>query len=153
MTDLSDFAKSHQEKSLRKSKKKNKHPEGFDPGIHFDGKKGTITSTPQGSLNVEWKDQLQKYFGNDYKNYKVIEPAEIRSWDMVVGPNQIQTLYYFKAKIVSNKHFMGDDDFKKLLSQIKRKKTIAKPDLAKGKSYVIACSDWQIGKKRDRKSC
>jgi predicted phosphodiesterase len=151
MTDLSDFAKSHQEKSLRVFKKKNKHPEGFDPGIHFDGKKGTITSTPQESLNVEWKDQLQKYFGNDYKNYKVVEPAEIRSWDMVVGPNQIETLYYFKAKIVSNKHYMGDDDFKKLLKEIKRKKTIAKPDLKKGKSFVVACSDWQIGKKGTEK--
>ena len=147
MTDLEKFAKTHQDKHPHKNKKKNKHPDGFDPGIQFDGKKGTITSTPQNSMNVEWKDQLQKYFGNDYKHYKVIEPAEIRSWDMVVGPNQIETLYYFKAKIVSNKHYMGDDDFKKLLSQIKKTKSIAKPDVKKGKSYLIACSDWQIGKK------
>jgi len=147
MTDLNDFAESYQEKSIRRTKKKNKHPDGFDPGIQFDGKKGTITSTPQNSMNVEWKDQLQKYFGNDYKHYRVIEPAEIRSWDMVVGPGQIETLYYFKAKIVSNKHYMGDNDFKKLLSQIKKTKSITKPDLKKGKSYLIACSDWQIGKK------
>ena len=145
---LKKFAETVQDRDPRKSKKKIEHPKGFNPSVSYSQqtKSGEIVSEPQKENRIDWKEQLESYFGADAKNYRVLEDtAEIRFWDMAGNPPQ--RLYYFKAKIVSNKAYMPDDDFKKLLNQAKKKKpTTKKKPTKNSKTFCIALSDWQIGK-------
>ena len=145
---LKKFAETVQDRDPRKSKKKIEHPKGFNPSVSYSQqtKSGEIVSEPQKENKIDWKEQLESYFGADAKNYRVLEDtAEIRFWDMAGNPPQ--RLYYFKAKIVSNKAYMPDDDFKKLLNQAKKKKpTSTKKPTKNSKTFCIALSDWQIGK-------
>jgi predicted phosphodiesterase len=147
-SNLKKFAETVQDRDPRKSKKKIEHPKGFNPSVSYSQqtKSGEIVSEPQKENKIDWKEQLESYFGADAKNYRVLEDtAEIRFWDMAGNPPQ--RLYYFKAKIVSNKAYMPDDDFKKLLNQAKKKKpTPIKKPTKNSKTFCIALSDWQIGK-------
>jgi predicted phosphodiesterase len=148
MSNLEEFAKTVQDRSPRTAKKKVEHPKGFIPSVSYSKKtkSGEIVSQPQKENKVDWKEQLESYFGADAKNYRVLEDtAEIRFWDMAGNPPQ--RLYYFKAKIVSSSAYMPDDDFKKLLNQAKKKKPTPKKKPTKDtKTFCIALSDWQIGK-------
>jgi predicted phosphodiesterase len=145
---LKKFAETVQDRDPRKSKKKIEHPKGFNPSVSYSQqtKSGEIVSEPQKENKIDWKEQLESYFGADAKNYRVLEDtAEIRFWDMAGNPPQ--RLYYFKAKIVSNKAYMPDDDFKKILQEAKRKKPKPKKKPVKdSKTFVICLSDFQVGK-------
>ena len=147
---LKEFAKTVKDRDPRQTKKKIKHPKGFEPSISYSEKtkSGEIVSAPQKENKIDWKEQLESYFGADAKNYKVLQDtAEIRFWDSNIGNGNIERLYYFKAKIVSNKAYMPDDDFKKLLASAGRlnKKTTKKP-VKDSKTFCIALADFQIGK-------
>jgi predicted phosphodiesterase len=145
---LQEFAKTVKDRDPRQTKKKIKHPKGFEPSAKFNQatKSGEIVSQPQKSNNVDWKEQLENYFGKDAHKYKVLEnQAEIRYWDMAGNPPQ--RLYYFKAKIVSSEQYMPDDDFKKLLASAgKLKKKTTKKPVKDSKTFCIALADFQIGK-------
>ena len=145
---LKEFAKTVKDRDPRQTKKKIQHPKGFEPSASFNQatKSGEIVSQPQKSNNVDWKEQLESYFGKDAHKYKVLEnQAEIRYWDMAGNPPQ--RLYYFKAKIVSSEQYMPDDDFKKLLASAgKLKKKTTKKPVKDSKTFVIALADFQIGK-------
>ena len=147
---LKEFAKTVKDRDPRQTKKKIVHPKGFEPSISYSEKtkSGEIVAAPQKENKIDWKEQLESYFGADAKNYKVLQDtAEIRFWDSNIGNGNIERLYYFKAKIVSNKAYMPDDDFKKLLNAAKRKKpTPNKKPTKNSKTFCIALSDWQIGK-------
>jgi len=150
MSNLENFAKTVQDRIPNTSKKKIEHPKGFNPSVSFSEKtkSGEIVSAPQKENKIDWKEQLESYFGADAKNYKVLQDtAEIRFWDSNIGNGVIERLYYFKAKIVSNKAYMPDDDFKKLLAEAKRKKPKPKKKPVKdSKTFAICLSDFQIGK-------
>jgi len=145
---LKEFAKTVKDRDPRQTKKKVNHPKGFEPSASFNQatRSGEIVSQPQKSNNVDWKEQLESYFGKDAHKYKVLEnQAEIRYWDMAGNPPQ--RLYYFKAKIVSSEQYMPDEDFKKLLASAgKLKKKTTKKPVKDSKTFCIALADFQIGK-------
>jgi len=150
-----EFLATKSSRNANKKKKEVKHPPKFTPGVSYseETKSGEIVSSPQKNNSVDWKEQLESYFGKDASKYSVVPgTAEIRFWDSNIGNGNIERLYYFKAKIVSDKLFMPDDDFKLLLKEAKRKKPLDKPKKVKGKTLVIALSDWQIGKKGTEKT-
>ena len=145
---LKKFAETVQDRDPRKSKKKIEHPKGFNPSVSYSQqtKSGEIVSEPQKENKIDWKEQLESYFGKDAHKYKVLEnQAEIRYWDMAGNPPQ--RLYYFKAKIVSSEQYMPDEDFKKLLASAgKLKKKTTKKPVKDSKTFCIALADFQIGK-------
>jgi len=149
MDSLDKFAQTRSNKSTHKKNKIN-HPKGFEPSVYYSEKtkSGEIVSKPQPSNNVDWQEQLESYFGVDAGNYRVVEnTAEIRFWDVNAGMGQIERLYYFKAKIVSDKVYMPDEDFKKLLQLASKKKPLPKQKVTKNtKTFTIALADFQIGK-------
>ncbi len=150
MSDLEKFKKTYSDKAPRKRKNKIEHPPKFKPGYKYSEvtKSGEIVSEPQATNKINWKEQLYDYFGEEAENYSVVPgTAEIRYWDANMGAGEVQRFYYFKAKIVSNKNYMADSDFKLLLKEAKAKKPAVKIDKAVGQTFVVALSDWQIGKK------
>ena len=149
MDSLDKFAQTRSTKPTHNKTKVN-HPKGFEPSVYYSEKtkSGEIVSKPQPSNNVDWQEQLESYFGVDAGNYRVVEnTAEIRFWDVNAGMGQIERLYYFKAKIVSNEVYMPDEDFKKLLQLASKKKPLPKQKVTKNtKTFTIALADFQIGK-------
>ena len=149
MDSLDKFAQTRSTKPTHNKTKVN-HPKGFEPSVYYSEKtkSGEIVSKPQPSNNVDWQEQLESYFGVDAGNYKVVEnTAEIRFWDVNAGMGQIERLYYFKAKIVSDEVYMPDEDFKKLLQLASKKKPLPKQKVTKNtKTFTIALADFQIGK-------
>ena len=149
MDSLDKFAQTRSTKPTHNKTKVN-HPKGFEPSVYYSEKtkSGEIVSKPQPSNNVDWQEQLESYFGVDAGNYRVVEnTAEIRFWDVNAGMGQIERLYYFKAKIVSDEVYMPDEDFKKLLQLASKKKPLPKQKVTKNtKTFTIALADFQIGK-------
>jgi predicted phosphodiesterase len=149
MDSLDKFAQTRSTKPTHNKTKVN-HPKGFEPSVYYSEKtkSGEIVSKPQPTNNVDWQEQLESYFGVDASNYRVVEnTAEIRFWDVNAGMGQIERLYYFKAKIVSNEVYMPDEDFKKLLQLASKKKPLPKQKVTKNtKTFTIALADFQIGK-------
>jgi len=144
---LDDYAKTRSNKSTHKKVKK-EYPAGFRPSVSYSKKtqSGEIVAESK-TEEIDWKEQLESYFGKDAHKYKVLEnQAEIRFWDMNTV-NGIERLFYFKAKIVSSKQYMPDEDFKKLLTDSFKKKPIKKQKITKNsKTFTIALADFQIGK-------
>jgi len=64
---LKKFAETVQDRDPRKSKKKVNHPKGFEPSASFNQatRSGEIVSQPQKSNDIDWKEQLESYFGKD----------------------------------------------------------------------------------------
>ena len=148
-SDLDKFKETVYDRSPYQRRKRI-HPQGYEPGYKFseETQSGEITSSPQKTNDVDWQEQLSSYFGKDAHKYQVVPgTAEIRFWDANMGNGDIERFYYFKAKIVSSKKFMPDEDFKKLFDKTKKIKPYDKKKLKKGKLYTVCISDLQIGKK------
>ena len=144
---LDDYAKTRSNRSTHKKVKK-EYPAGFRPSVSYSKKtqSGEIVAESK-TEDIDWKEQLESYFGKDAHKYKVLEnQAEIRFWDMNTV-NGIERLFYFKAKIVSSEQYMPDEDFKKLLANAgKIKKKTTKKPVKNTKTFTICLADFQIGK-------
>jgi predicted phosphodiesterase len=146
MSSLEDFSKSDRA-FPNASRDKKKHPKGWEPGI--DTARKEITSRPMSKAMNPADHRWDKYLeelGFNPKEFEIIEPFEIRSWDSNTA-NGKDTFYYYKAKIISKNQINHKDfDFKSLLKEIKSSKP--KPQVIDGESSFIVClSDWQMGKR------
>ena len=153
---LEEFNKTIKDRSPQITKKKTTHPKGFEPSVSYKSstRSGEIVSSPQKKNKVNWKEQLESYFGKDAHKYKVLEDtAEIRFWDSNIGNGSIERLYYFKAKIVSSEKYLPDEDIKKLIKLASQKKPVQKPKVNKGSlTFTICLADFQIGKEGTEES-
>ena len=79
----------------------------------------------------------------DPKDYHILDPVEVRSWDTNMG-NTVERLHYYKLKLIrkipENKDYY--DDLIKEVKTHKPKKKVTNGD----STFVIALSDWQLGK-------
>ena len=146
MSSLEDFSKSDRA-FPNASRDKKKHPKGWEPGI--DTARKEITSRPMSKAMNPADHRWDKYLeelGFNPKEFEIIEPFEIRSWDSNTADGK-DTFYYYKAKIISKNQINDKDfDFKSLLKEIKSSKP--KPQVIDGESSFIVClSDWQMGKR------
>ena len=153
---LEEFAKTVKDKSPQYKKKKIDHPKGFEPSVTYKNATGSgeIVSSPQKKNKINWKDQLESYFGKDADKYKVLEDtAEIRFWDSNIGGGSVERLYYFKAKIVSNDKYLPDKDIQKLIKLAGSKKPSTKKKVSKNSlTFTICLADFQIGKEGTEES-
>ncbi len=121
------------------------HPQGFEPGVKWDGKRGTITSRPQDG-QPDWNDIL-KTFKFDPEVYEVIEPVQVRSWD-VLSEGLTKTMWYYRANL-RQKRAATDADMAAIIAEIKahRVRPIPVPPKTE-RAFVAVLSDWQLGKER-----
>lgn len=130
------------------------HPSGWEPGVRWEGTEGEIISRPQADPNPHWEELLASW-GFDPDKYKVLDDTiEFRCWDANLGRDpdtqkpQVQTLYYFKAKIVAKVPGLRTKDVDYLLADIRKFKP-RKPlrgQITNGVAMVACLSDWQLGK-------
>ena len=124
-----------------------KHPEGWEPGIAWDGHHGTITSRPLAEPTPDW-DALLRVWGFDPATHEIIEPVQVRTWDAAIGDGNVRTMWYFRAGVRA-KRTTGPDVAELIASISKhrpRKLHTDGPDVGKS-AYIYVMSDPQIGKK------
>lgn len=141
--ELNDLIKKQNDVETTKSEKK----KGLETGVEWDEKKGLgqakIKSKKKPSKKI-WDEHLAEW-GFDPEEFEVLNnTVNYRGWDTNMGEGNVQRMHYYKADIVkkgSNPYY----DVKPLVDQV-RKKT-PKISTEKGDyTFLVALSDWQLGK-------
>jgi hypothetical protein len=118
-----------------------KHPEGWEPGITWNGNEGTVT-TMGGPLDqaADWSAVL-KVWGLDPEHFEVIEPILFNVWGNPEGvPNR-----QWKGKVIRKTVERGVA-LEDIIEEIKKHKP-GKPVVFDGSTaLVVGLSDLQMGK-------
>jgi predicted phosphodiesterase len=117
------------------------HPQGWEPGVAWDGKEGTITTDALPAENApDWRTIL-KVWGLDPDRFEVVEPVLFNVWGDPLGRLNRQ----WKGKVVQKRTATGAD-VDALISEI-RKHRPSRPAAIDGEAaMVVAISDLQLGK-------
>lgn len=127
------------------------HPKGWEPGFHWDGRKGTITRDPStDSAPPQFEALLAELcaaIGADPGDYEIVGDIQVRRWQQTPGD---EWLYYHRATISRRPGSAeGDVDVDALLREVSRRKTRKVPTAgtsAAPAGLVVGLSDWQAGK-------
>ena len=140
MSNLDELKKIQSEISEAK-KPPRKHPEGWEPGITWNGNEGTVT-TMGGPLDqaADWSAVL-KVWGLDPEHFEVVEPILFNVWGNPEGvPNR-----QWKGKVIRKTVERGVD-LEDIIEEIKKHKP-GKPISFDGSTaLVVGISDLQMGK-------
>jgi len=140
MSNLDELKKIQSEISEAKRPAR-KHPEGWEPGITWNGNEGTVT-TMGGPLDqaADWSAVL-KVWGLDPEHFEVIEPILFNVWGNPEGvPNR-----QWKGKVIRKTVERGVD-LEDIIEEIKKHKP-SKPIAFDGSTaLVVGLSDLQMGK-------
>ncbi len=123
-------------------------PSGWEPGVAWDGTKGTLTTEPLTEAPKDWSELLSVW-GLDPDLHEVIEPVGFRAWDGAVknedGTTGKQRMYYYRAN-VRLRRGTGSADIESMLEDVRN----WTPDYAASTSgeqaFIVCLNDWQIGK-------
>lgn len=136
---LSDIEDRGEVANARRSR--GKHPDGWEPGVEWDGSEGKLTVQTQGS--PVWDDLLRQW-GFDPANFEVVEPIQFRTWDANVGGGDIQRMYYYRATI--RRRVDGRIELEDLLAEVRKWKRTHNVRTQTGDAaLVVPWADWQIG--------
>ena len=140
MSNLDELKKIQSEISEAKRPAR-KHPEGWEPGITWNGNEGTVT-TMGGPLDqaADWSAVL-KVWGLDPEHFEVVEPILFNVWGNPEGvPNR-----QWKGKVIRKTVERGVD-LEDIIEEIKKHKP-SKPIAFEGSTaLVVGLSDLQMGK-------
>ena len=140
MSNLDELKKIQSEISEAKRPPR-KHPEGWEPGITWNGNEGTVT-TMGGPLDqaADWSAVL-KVWGLDPEHFEVVEPILFNVWGNPEGvPNR-----QWKGKVIRKTVERGVD-LEDIIEEIKKHKP-GKPVVFDGSTaLVVGLSDLQMGK-------
>lgn len=125
------------------------HPQGWEPGIAWDGKHGTITSRPIAEPGPDWRELILTW-GFDPDRVEIVEPVQVRTWDMGAFDREsnewvVRTMWYYRAGLRLRRTQAADLD--DLLAIVKRKRPTAPVASATERSHWLSVNDLQLGKK------
>ena len=124
-----------------------KYTQALKPGLDWDGESVEVTSEVYTEPVRDW-DTLIEELGYDPELHEIIEPVKISAWD-VPSDGGVKKLYSYKVGIRSKqKSQYRDEDFKELVSIIKKHRPQKKDEIKAGNegTMFIFLSDWQAGK-------
>ena len=125
-------------------RKQPEHPKGWEPGVVWDGVKGTVTTKPVSAPPDNW-DDLLKIWDLDPAVYEVVEPVQFRAWDAAIGDGQVQRMYYYRATIRSRVR-RNAVDMAELIREVKRHKPRRTPAPTGDSAFTVPIADPQLGK-------
>lgn len=127
-----------------------KHPTGFEPGIHLTHDGGEfVLKSDSGEQPANWTAILRELLpeGFDPDEYEVDgSTVEVRAWDGNIGNGELKRFYYFKAKIrrkreaVENAIVLED-----IIAAAKKAKPKPVPATDNARTYFIQITDLQAG--------
>ena len=117
------------------------HSQGWEPGVAWNGKEGTIVTGALPADNAPNWDTILKVWGLDPDKFQVVEPVLFNVWGDPLGQLNRQ----WKGKVVQ-RTVSQDADVERLVQEIKKHK-FAKPLVREeGLAMLVAISDLQLGK-------
>lgn len=149
MSDLSKrLAAIENESALEDAVKKRKFPSGWEPGVIWDGVKGTVTTSTVYETPTDWSGILSER-GLDPNLYEVVGDSvrwtSYDGWkkDYPNGEAYSTICYSFKAEIRLKSPNRPNLD--EIYHSIKKSKKSSKELPTGGATFVVALSDWQTG--------
>ncbi len=138
MPDLSEFAR------------KPVHPKGFEPGLQWDGTKGTLTTGPMSEEpDPEVWDQLISDWGLDPSRTRVVDGSlQIRAWDSSRDGQPVRMKYY-RCTIAPREATVDRADIDELCRRAMKRGAPTRKEPGDG-AFLVLLSDWQLGKARER---
>ena len=129
--------------------KAKQHPSGWEPGVVWDGRSGTITTDTIYDTPDDWSDLLRAR-GLDPEKYEIVgDTIRWCSYDGWKRENPEDTAtscicYSYKADI-RLKSPKSSVDLEELYKDVRKKKKSAKQPKSGGSTFLVALSDWQVG--------
>jgi len=149
MSDLSKrLAAVEGQAELEDAVKKKATPSGWEPGVVWDGKKGTITTDAVFEPVTDWSSLLVAR-GLDPNVYEIVGDTirwtSFDGWKRdAPGESAYSTICYsYKAEIRLKGQSIGD--LESIYHEIAKAKKPSKPAPTGGVTFVVALSDWQTG--------
>ena len=118
-----------------------KHAEGWEPGVAWDGKQGTITTDALPAENAPDWSTILRVWGLNPDLFEVVEPVLFNVWGDPLGRLNRQ----WKGKVVQ-KRVAADSDVAALIKEIKAHKPKRPALRTEGTALLVAISDLQMGK-------
>lgn len=112
-------------------------PSNFRPAIEFDGNEGTATT--EGMLASPDFTQFLSERGYSPDEYEIVGSPRTSQWQRWDGEWLTSYRFHFRRKV-------ADVDLPTLFAQAKKTKPKKLANVANGKAFVIAPSDFQVGK-------
>jgi len=124
-----------------------KYPEGVEPGVVWDGRKGTAGVVTDGE--PDWSIVLTRANLDPTTIEVVPGTVQVRTWDAVVrladGTNETVVMRYYRAAVRSIRANAPDMD--ELVKLVRRRPRLAEPRPDGSESYLALFADWQLGKR------
>jgi hypothetical protein len=123
-------------------------PAGWQPGVVWDGRAGTLTTGPLDATPTDWAPLLAAR-GLDPERYEVVgDTIRWCSWDgwRRDNPDDVATStiqYSFKAELRLRRP--NHPDLDKLLAEVRRLKPQRANTATGDHALVVLLSDWQVG--------
>jgi predicted phosphodiesterase len=154
MTDLSKrLAAVENQAEFEDAVKKRKMPSGWEPGVVWDGTKGTITTdtiiddTITDGSNLDWSDLLASR-GLDPNKYEIVGDTirwtSYDGWKRDENGDSYSTICYSYKADIRLKH-PNRPNLDEIYQSIKKSKKPSKEAPSGDTTFVIALSDWQTG--------
>lgn len=129
------------------------HPKGYEPGFEWDGSNGVISTGPLEERPKTW-DEFIRDAGLDPEEVIVLEPVQVRGWDMPKGEIDPETGRKFTSVLRAHYYRLNvrrrtlSTDLDDLIKTAKRlaKSTAATTSPVADSAFLVALGDLQIGK-------
>jgi len=124
-------------------------PQGWEPGIAWDGSEGHLTTGPleDAPNDALWSELIADWNLDPSTTEVVPGSIQVRGWDANIGGGEVRRLRYYRATIRSRAAGQDRADVEELcrLASAKRPRRPA-PEVASDIALVVPISDLQIGK-------
>jgi len=142
MSSLLDDIAAEAAQSVRATKPS--YPEGWQPGVAWDGTHGTITGE-SANASPDWT-ALLRYWNFDPAEYEIAGDVQVRTWDAAVGNGEVRRMWYHRANLRRKR--AGAADLSDLLAIVGKRRAANPPAVSPNESaYLLVLSDWQLGKR------
>jgi predicted phosphodiesterase len=123
------------------------HPKGWEPGLEWNGRHGTIVTDPSAEGKPPAFDALLKELadaiGIDPADYEIVGDIQVRRWQQTPGDDY---LYYHRATISQRSAAAVDVDVDALCAAVAKRKPRVAPTTTGSAGLVVAVADPQVGK-------
>ncbi len=118
--------------------KKNSHPAGWEPGVAWDGEKGSITTEPLEAVPSNWTEILALW-GLDPEAHEIVGNVGFRAWDTAQGRRHS---YRANVKLKAKSSLSSGVDLDDLTKAIMKHKP-AKTSYTGDNAFVVCIADTQ----------
>lgn len=117
-------------------------PQGWEPGIAWDGQNGTLTTGPMTGPPTAW-DEILKVWNLDPSEVEIVEPVQLRAWDAQTKEG-IRRMFYYRVQIRRRREGVNLDELLEIVDRWKPRKPVEVT--TGGLAYLVNYADLQIGK-------